>query len=174
MRDEKKGTQMNVFARNCVELLADVRHAQEYDRVLATVMNVKIINPPTNELIEKSKSYISRQIELFKGREISFDENGALATFDGPARAIRCACAITDAAQRLNIEVKTGLHTGECDVLGEKYSGFAVDLAQKIAEESSLGEILVSRTVKDLVAGSGIVFDEYGTSGEWRLFFVKK
>ncbi|MBA4122735.1 MAG: winged helix-turn-helix domain-containing protein [Acidobacteria bacterium] len=68
----------------------------------------------------------------------------------------------------------TGLHTGECDVVGEKCSGFAVDLAQKIAEESDLGKILVSRTVKDLVAGSGIVFDEYGTSGEWRLFFVKK
>ena len=155
------------------EFLTGVRHAQKYDRVLATVMNVKIVNPPTSDLIESSRSYISRQIELFKGREISFDENGALATFDGPARAIRCACAITDAARRLKIEVKTGLHTGECDVLGEKYSGFAVDLAQKIAEESSLGEILVSRTVKDLVAGSGIVFDEYGISGEWRLFFVK-
>jgi len=156
------------------EFLTGVRHAEEYDRVLATVMNIKIINPPTIGLNESSRSYISHQIELFKGREISCDENSALATFDGPARAIRCACAITEAAQRLNIQVKTGLHTGECDVVGEKCSGFAVDLAQKIAEESSLGEILVSRTVKDLVAGSGIVFDEYGTSGEWRLFFVRK
>lgn len=156
------------------EFLTGVRHAEEYDRVLATVMNVKIINRPTIGLNESSRSYISHQIELFKGREISCDENSALATFDGPARAIRCACAITEAARRLNIQVKTGLHTGECDIVGEKCSGFAVNLAQKIAELSGLGEILVSSTVKDLVAGSGIVFDECGTSGEWRLFFVKK
>jgi len=162
------------------EFLTGVRHSEEYDRVLATVMNVKIVKPLANELIENSRSYVSRQIKLFKGREISFDENGALATFDGPARAIRCACAITDAARRLNIKVKTGLHTGECDVLGEKYSGFAVNLAEKIAEESGLGEILVSRTVRDLVAGSGLDFEEYGvksfadTHGEWRLFFVKR
>ncbi|CAA9400610.1 MAG: Adenylate cyclase [uncultured Pyrinomonadaceae bacterium] len=96
------------------------------------------------------------------------------------ARAIRCAAAITDSARRLNIKVKTGLHTGECDVVGEKYSGFAVALAQKIAEECDLGEILASQTVKDLVAGSGIVFEEHGVKsfadahGEWRLFSVKK
>jgi len=161
------------------EFLTGVRHAEEYDRVLATVMNVKIINPPTIGLNENSRSYISHQIELFKGREISCDENSALATFDGPARAIRCAGAITEAARRLNIQVKTGLHTGECDVIGEKCSGFAVNLAEKIAELSGLGEILVSRTVKDLVAGSGIVFEEFGLKsfadkqGEWRLFLVK-
>jgi pimeloyl-ACP methyl ester carboxylesterase/DNA-binding winged helix-turn-helix (wHTH) protein len=162
------------------EFLTGARHAEEYDRVLATVMNVKIIRLPTNKLIENSRNYVSRQIELFKGREISFDENGVLATFDGPARAIRCATAITEAARRLNLAVKTGLHTGECDVRGENYSGFAVDLAKEIAEESGASEILVSRTVKDLVAGSGIVFEEYGVKSfagrqnEWRLFLVKK
>lgn len=121
------------------EFLTGMRYAEEHDRVLATVLNVKIVdsqigakkNIDWKDLIETSRNYVSRQIEIFKGREISFDENGVLATFDGPARAIRCACAITDAARRLNLEVKTGLHTGECDVVGEKYSGFAVNLAKK-------------------------------------------
>lgn len=162
------------------EFLTGARHAEEHDRVLATVMNVKIIRLPMNKLFENSRNYVSRQIELFKGREIFFDESGVLATFDGPARAIRCAIAITEAARRLNLAVKTGLHTGECDVRGETYSGFAVDLAKEIAEESGASEILVSRTVKDLVAGSGIVFEEYGVKSfagrqdEWRLFLVKK
>ncbi len=162
------------------EFLTGVRHAEDYDRVLATVLNVKIIDALSSALIENSRNYVSRQIELFKGREISFDKSGVLATFDGPARAIRCAMAITDAARRLNLNVKTGLHTGECDVRGEKYSGFAVNLAEKIAEEAGAGEILASRTVKDLVAGSGIVFEEFGiksfadAQGEWRLFSVKK
>jgi class 3 adenylate cyclase len=172
------------------EFLTGMRHAEEFDRVLATVMNVKIVNPQIearergandwNDLLERSRIYVQRQLELFKGKEISYDENGVLATFDGPAKAIRCATAITDSARRLNINVKTGLHTGECNVVGEKYSGFAVELARKIAEESGSGEILVSRTVKDLVAGSGIVFADYkvksfeDTQGEWRLFFVKK
>jgi pimeloyl-ACP methyl ester carboxylesterase/DNA-binding winged helix-turn-helix (wHTH) protein/class 3 adenylate cyclase len=172
------------------EFLTGVRHAEEIDRVLATVMNVKIVNSRIeaeergaedwNDLFERSRIYVQRQLKLFKGKQISYDETGVLATFDGPAKAIRCATAITDSARRLNIKVKTGLHTGECDVVGEKYSGFAVELARKIAEESSSGEILVSRTVKDLVAGSGIVFEDYkiksfeDAQGEWRLFFVKK
>ncbi len=172
------------------EFLTGVRHAEEIDRVLATVMSVKIIDPQTEartrgfsdwqDLLERSRIYVRRQLELFKGREVSYNENGVLAAFDGPARAIRCAAAITDSAKRLDIRVKTGLHTGECDVLGDKYSGFAVELAQEIAAESSPGEILVSRTVKDLVAGSGISFEEYAvksfpeTQGEWRLFTVKR
>lgn len=170
------------------EFLTGMRYAEEHDRVLATVLNVKIVdsqigskkNTDWKDLIENSRNYVSRQIEIFKGREISFDENGILATFDGPARAIRCACAITDAARRLSIDVKTGLHTGECDVVGEKYSGFAVNLAEKIAAESGAGEILVSRTVKDLVAGSGINFKERGVKSfgeeydKFRLFSVKR
>jgi class 3 adenylate cyclase len=168
--------------------LTGVRHAEEHDRVLATVMSVKLVDPheqafeTTNweDLMERSGVYVRRQIELFKGREVSFDENGLLATFDGPARAIRCAIAITDSARRLNIRVKTGLHTGECDVRGGKYSGVAVELAQKIAAETPLGEVLASRTVKDLVAGSGLKFADYGAKsftgihGEWRLFSVER
>jgi pimeloyl-ACP methyl ester carboxylesterase/DNA-binding winged helix-turn-helix (wHTH) protein len=168
--------------------LTGVRHAAEHDRVLATVMSVKIVDPHeqavevTNweDLMERSGVYVRRQIELFKGREVSFDENGLLATFDGPARAIRCATAITDSARRLNIRVKTGLHTGECDVRGGKYAGVAVELAQKIAGEAALGDVLASRTVKDLVAGSGLKFAPYGVKsfadiqGEWRLFSVER
>ncbi|CAN5335338.1 hypothetical protein BH10ACI1_BH10ACI1_16160 [soil metagenome] len=169
------------------EFLTGMRHAEDIDRVLATVLSIKIIDPHEQALemtnwedfMARSSVYVRRQIELFKGREVSFDENGLLAVFDGPARAIRCALAINDSAQRLNLRVKTGIHTGECDVLGEKYSGMAVELAQKIAEVANLGEILASRTVKDLVAGSGIKFEEYvkksfpDLNGEWRLFTVK-
>ena len=170
------------------EFLTGVRHAEDYDRVLATVMNVKIVDSQTQalettnweNLIERSGVYVRRQLELFKGREISFDENGLLATFDGPARAIRCASAITASANRLNIRVKTGLHTGECDVLGDKLGGTAVNLAEKIAAEAELGEVLVSRTVRDLVAGSGLNFQEPSVKkitdvdGQWRLFSVRK
>jgi pimeloyl-ACP methyl ester carboxylesterase/DNA-binding winged helix-turn-helix (wHTH) protein len=168
--------------------LTGVRHDEEHDRVLATVMSVKLVDPheqaveTTNweDLMERSGVYVRRQIELFKGREAAFDENGLLATFDGPARAIRCAMAITDSARRLNIRVKTGLHTGECDVRGGRYSGVAVELAQKIAAETPLGEVMASRTVKDLVAGSGLKFADYGAKsfadiqGEWRLFKVER
>lgn len=170
------------------EFLTGVRHHEEYDRVLATVMSIKIIDAEaqaqeiTNweNLMERAGVFVRRQIELFKGREVSFDENGILAAFDGPARGIRCAMAITESANRLGLRVRTGLHTGECDVLGDKYSGFAVNLAENIAEEAKLGEVLVSRTVKDLVAGSGLDFQENSLKsfpniqGEWRLFNVQK
>ncbi len=170
------------------EFLTGMRHSTEIDRVLATVMSVKIIDPQAQALemtnwedfMERSGVYVRRQIELFKGREVSFDENGLLAVFDGPARAIRCALAINESAERLDLRVKTGLHTGECEVRGDVYGGLAVELAQKIAEESKVAEILASRTVKDLVAGSGINFIEDGKVsfpeivGEWRLFKVKK
>ena len=132
------------------------------------------------ELFERSEDYVRRQLALFKGKHVAYNENGILAAFDGPARAIRCATAITDSARRLGVQVRTGLHTGECDVIGDAYSGFAVELAKKIAEESAEGNILVSRTVKDLVAGSGLKFKEHGVrsfdgvEGEWRLFMVDK
>lgn len=172
------------------EFVTGVRFGGEYDRVLATVMNVRIIDPLDEakrrgdalwkNLFERSGEYIRRQLELFKGKYVSYDENGVLATFDGPARAIRCAAAITASAERLGVQVRTGLHTGECDVVGDIYSGFAVDLAKQIANESGNGHILVSRTVKDLVAGSGLSFEEYGehsfpgVEGKWRLFTLKQ
>ena len=165
------------------EFLTGMRHSEEIDRVLATVLNVRIEpNEKTEnwqQIYDNGQIHFLRQLELFKGREISFAENNLLAAFDGPARAIRCACSINESAQRLGLKIKSGLHTGECEVLGREYSGFAVKLAQHIAGESDFGEILVSRTVKDLVAGSGISFAERvvksftETQGEWRLFNVE-
>lgn len=172
------------------EFVTGVRFAGEYDRVLATVMHVRIIDHETEanrrgeedwkRLFERSGEYVRRQLELYKGKQVAYDEIGVLAVFDGPARAIRCATAITNSAERLGVEVRTGLHTGECDVLGDTYSGVAIDLAKKIADESGDGKIVVSRTVKDLVAGSGLEFDEIGLrsfagiDGEWRLFTVRR
>ncbi len=154
--------------------LTGVRYQNEYDRVLKTVVSFKIID---------SKSEIDniwqKQVELFKGKTIDFDERELLATFDGPARAVRCAIALAETAFRLNMIIKIGVHTGECNVLNEKYSGTAIELALKIADKAEIGEILASRTVKDLVAGSGLNFAEIGLEnfnnlGEWRLFNVEK
>lgn len=159
------------------DFLTGMRRAEAYDRVLATVLSVRVTDE--NGAGDGFGAYIRRQLELFKGREIESGESGVLATFEGPARAIRCASAISESAKRLGVKVAAGLHTGECDVLDGNYSGFAVDLAQRIAGESAPGRILVSRTVKDLVAGSGLEFTEVGVrsfdsvEGEWRLFAVR-
>ena len=172
------------------QFVTGVRFADEYDRVLATVMHVQIADfddeaekrgeAEWERLFKLSGEYVRRQLELFKGKQVAYDETGVLAAFDGPARAIRCAAAITDSANRLGVQVRTGLHTGECDVAGDDYSGFAVELAKKIGDLSGDGNILVSRTVKDLVAGSGLAFSEFGMrsfdgiDGEWRLFTVTR
>lgn len=159
------------------DFLKDIRHADEPDRILATVLSVKFLKAGV-AAVGNAETQIRRQLELFKGTEVSLDATGMLATFDGPARAIRCAAAITTAAERIGIDLKTGLHTGECDYSGRVYSGYAVELAQRIAESAAPGNMLVSRTVKDLVAGSGIAFEEVGLrsfkgiDGEWRLFTV--
>ena len=160
------------------DFLTGLRQTKEYDRVLATVLSVKIVDETNDQAFARAQAHIRRQLELFKGREVPFEDGGVLATFDGPARAIRCTAAIMGLAERLNVTLKTGLHTGECDVFEQQYSGFAVELAQKIADMSELGTTLVSRTVKDLVAGSGLVFEEFGNrtfdgiEGKWRLFNV--
>jgi DNA-binding winged helix-turn-helix (wHTH) protein/pimeloyl-ACP methyl ester carboxylesterase len=167
--------------------LTGVRYPDEYDRVLATVLSVRLIKPEDEReleiwsiTIDNSQRYVRKQIELFKGRAVDYDGEGLLATFDGPARAIRCACALADAAGRLEIKVKVGLHTGECDVMDSKVGGVAVEISNAVAREAEVGEVLVSRTVKDLVAGSGLRFNERGVYtfsealGEWRLFTVER
>ena len=157
--------------------LAGVAPSAQQDRVLATVMNVRIDNAGP-QVFQRSRADIRQQLEVFNGKEVPYDNGGILAAFDGPARAIRCAAAICEALS--GIDVHTGLHTGECDVVKGTYGGFAVDLARKIAGASANGNILVSRTVKDLVAGSGIAFEDFGirsfdgVEGEWRLFSVVK
>lgn len=172
------------------EFLTGVRHHSEYDRVLATVLCGRIagvVAQPakqsslrSGDLIDRFRSHTRKEIELFRGREVENDGTEFLATFDGPARAIRCALAISDAAQRLGIKVQSGLHTGECDIVGDRVEGVAVSIGSQIALSAGPGEVLVSSTVKDLVAGSGIGFNEKGgymfgeRLGQWELFAARR
>jgi len=162
----------------------------EPDRMLATVLFARTIGPAAdtavpsdarwNELLDRYYAQVRKEVEWFRGRDIEMASDGFLATFDGPARAIRTACAIREAAVRLGIETKTGVHTGECDITNHRVTGTAVDIGAQVVEKAAPGEVLVSRTVKDLVAGSGIAFEDRGehilegVAGEWRLFSVAR
>lgn len=173
------------------EFLTGVRHTPEPERVLATVLFARIVETPERtdahgtkswaNLIERFRAHISREIAWFRGREVDMTGTGALATFDGPARAVRCAIAINEYAARLGIEIRAGLHTGECDLLdGTHVGGVAVDIGSEIRNRAGAGEVLVSHTVKDLVAGSGLHFAECGTAvfekipGEWQLYKAER
>jgi class 3 adenylate cyclase len=122
---------------------------------------------------------VRRHLGRFRGREIKTMGDGFLATFDGPARAIRCACAIRDEASQLGIAVRAGLHTGEIELLGDDIGGVAVSIGSRVAALAGPAEVVVSRTVTDLVAGSGIEFEDRGehqlkgVPGSWRLFAVR-
>jgi class 3 adenylate cyclase len=121
---------------------------------------------------------VRRCLDGFRGRELDTAGDGFFASFDGPARAIRCAVAIGDAVGELDIQVRSGLHTGECEIRGDKIAGIAVNVGARIAAAAAPGEVLVSSTVKDLVAGSAIAFEDRGAHelkgvpGEWRLYAV--
>ncbi len=169
------------------EFLTGMRHAPEYDRVLATVLCTRVINCPAaaendqqrQALLDRHYAYVRKEVELFRGRESELTECGLIATFDGPARAIRCAAAINEFAARMGIPIQTGVHTGECDLIGEdKVSGIAVDISSQMARLAATHQVLVSGTVKDLVAGSGIHFTDYGlhqlegAEQHWRLFTI--
>ncbi len=156
--------------------LTEIGREQDHDRVLATVLSVKIADRLSGQILGTTRALVQKQIGLFRGREIRIGGNEVLAAFDGPARAIRCAEAIISAARKERSSLKIGLHTGECDVVDGTYAGFAVELARKIADTAEPGSPLVSRTVKDLVAGSGLSFREFGVrsfrgvEGSWPLF----
>ena len=168
--------------------LTGVRVAPEPDRVLATVMFTDVVGSTARaaslgdrrwtDLLDAHDAAVRRQLAAFRGREVKATGDGFLATFDGPARAIRCACAIRDAASQLHLEVRVGLHTGEIEVRGDDIGGVAVHIGQRVSALARPSEILVSSTVKDLVAGSGIEFEERGehelkgVPGKWRLFAV--
>jgi class 3 adenylate cyclase len=166
------------------EFLTGARHVREPDRVLATLLFADIVDIAGNaalrrDLVARFRAHVSKEIKWFRGREVDMEGSGPLAVFDGPARAIRCACAVKEYAARLNIEVRAGLHTGECDLLeGGRVGGLAVEIGRAVRERAAAGEVLVSHTVKDLVAGSGITFEERGAHtfpglpGDWRLFRV--
>lgn len=168
------------------EFLTGVRHAHEPDTVLATVLFTRIAGTNNQlrlanweELLRRLRAHIAKEIEWFRGREVDMVGDRPLAIFDGPARAIRCALAITEYASRLGVETRAGLHTGECEIVDGKVAGTAPEIGECVANEAEAGEVLVSGTVKDLVAGSGIKFEDRGIRvmshcGEWRLFAVQR
>jgi len=161
----------------------------EPDRVLATLLFTDIVGATARAaevgdrawraLLEKHHAEIRRQLSRFRGKEIDTAGDGFFATFDGPARAIRCACAVRDALAELGLDVRAGLHAGECELLDDKVGGIAVHIGARVSAQAAPGEVLVSRTVKDLVAGSGIEFEDRGEKelkgvpGEWRLYAVQ-
>jgi class 3 adenylate cyclase len=154
------------------EFLTGTRTVPEPDRVLATVMFTDIVESTKKaaelgdrrwrELLEQHVAATRNALERFGGREIKWTGDGFLATFDGPARGIRCAQAAAEAARPLGIQLRAGLHTGECEVFGDDIGGIAVHIAARVSGLAGADEILVSQTVRDLVAGSGIDFEERG------------
>ena len=160
----------------------------ELERVLATVLFTDIVgsteklaalgNADWRRLVESHHAAVRALIERFRGREMDTVGDGFYATFDGPARAIRCAQAIVDAVRPLGIEVRAGLHTGECEIIDGKVGGMAVNIGARVASIAHPSEVLVSQTVKDLVVGSGLAFEDRGehelkgVEGPWRLYRV--
>ena len=142
------------------ELAAGV--PEEPDRILATVLFTDIVGSTAKaaelgdrgwrELLAAHHERIRRELSRFRGREVDTAGDGFFATFDGPARAIRCACAVTEAVRDLDIEIRAGLHTGECEIVDGKVGGIAVHIGARVSAEAGPGEVLVSSTVKDLVA----------------------
>ncbi len=170
------------------DFLTGVRRGPEPHRVLATVLFTDVVASTERaaelgdrrwrELLEQHHAVVRRELERYHGREVDTAGDGVFATFDGPARAIRSARAIVAALGEIGLEIRAGLHTGECELLGEKVAGVAVHTGARVAAEARGGEVLVSQTVKDLVAGSGIEFEDRGAhvlkgiTGEWRLYAV--
>jgi class 3 adenylate cyclase len=171
------------------EFLTGARHAPQIDRVLATVLFTDIVGSTERaaslgdrkwrEVLDSHDRTVRRQLERFRGREINTAGDGFLATFDGPGRAIQCACAIRDSVRGLGLEVRAGLHTGEIEVRGEDVAGIAVHIGARVATAAGPSEVLVSGAVPPLVVGSGIEFEDRGehqlkgVPGTWRLYAVQ-
>jgi class 3 adenylate cyclase/alpha-beta hydrolase superfamily lysophospholipase len=170
------------------EFLTGVRRGPEPDRVLATVVFTDLVGSTERAaelgdrrwrgLLDQHHATVRRELERWSGVEVDTAGDGFLATFDGPARAVRCACAVRDAVQPLGLQIRAGVHTGEIELVGSKPAGIAVHTGARVAALAGAGEVLVSSTVKDLVAGSGIEFEERGehelkgVPGTWRLYAV--
>jgi class 3 adenylate cyclase len=171
------------------EFLTGVRPAVESDRVLSTVLFTDLVGSTERaaalgdrrwrEVLSAHHVAVRRELARFRGREIHTAGDGFLATFDGPARAVRCAIAICQAVQALGLELRAGAHTGEIELMGDDVGGIAVHIGARVAAQARPGEVLVSSTVKDLVAGSGLGFEDRGPHtlkgipGERRLFSVR-
>ncbi|MGH2992855.1 MAG: adenylate/guanylate cyclase domain-containing protein [Solirubrobacterales bacterium] len=164
------------------------RQEREPDRVLATVLFTDIVGSTERatalgdrrwrDLLDQHDRLIRRELDRYRGREVKTTGDGVLATFDGPARGINCARAICEQARPLGIDVRAGLHTGECELRNGDVGGVAVHIGARVASMAGPGEVVVSGTVKDLVVGSGLEFTERGSHslkgvpGEWRLYAV--
>jgi class 3 adenylate cyclase len=162
--------------------------ARPYDSVLATVLFTDLVGSTAKavelgdrgwrELLELHHARTRAELRRFRGVELDTAGDGFFARFDGPARAIRCACAIRDAVSELGLDLRAGLHTGECEVIDGKVAGIAVSIGARVAAHAEAGDVLVSQTVKDLVAGSGIEFADRGVAqlkgipGNWNLYAV--
>jgi class 3 adenylate cyclase len=171
------------------EFLTGARSVPEADRVLASVLFTDIVDSTRRAvelgdrdwklLLNRHDSLTARQVERYGGRLVKMTGDGVLATFDGPARSVRCARAISDGAQALGIEMRAGVHTGEVELRGDDIAGLGVNIASRIEALAQPGEVLVSRTVTDLVAGSGLSFDDRGehdlkgVPGRWQLFAAR-
>jgi class 3 adenylate cyclase len=158
------------------------------DRVLATVLFTDIVDSTRrasemgdrdwHALLDAHDAVVRSQLARFRGREVSTSGDSFLAMFDGPQRAIRCAMAIRDAVQALGIQVRAGLHTGECEVRGDDIGGIAVHIGARVSGLAGPNDVLVSSTLRDLVIGSGLEFDDRGrhelkgVPGDWHLFAV--
>jgi class 3 adenylate cyclase len=158
------------------------------DRVLATVLFTDIVGSTRraaemgdrhwHALLDAHDAVVRAQLTRFRGREVNSSGDGFLAMFDGPQRAIRCAMGIRDAVQALGIEVRAGLHTGECEVRGDDIGGIAVHIGARVSALAGANDVLVSSTLRDLVIGSGLEFEDRGAHelkgvpGEWHLFGI--
>jgi class 3 adenylate cyclase len=172
------------------QFLTGARGEPEADRVLATILFTDIVGSTERaralgdrrwrSLLDAFHERVRSEVDRFRGLVADVAGDGMLATFDGPARAIRCAEALHDAVGALDLRLRSGLHTGECERGGDRVAGIAVHIGARVAAEAAPGEVLVSRTVRDLVAGSGLAFDSRGSRalrgvpGEWELFAVKR
>lgn len=170
------------------EFLVGGREATESERALATILFTDIVGSTEKaaelgdlgwrQLLERHDAAVRHQLSLHRGREVKTMGDGFLATFDGPARAIRCASALRDEVAGLGIEVRAGIHTGEVELIGDDVGGMAVNIGARIGALADPGEVLVSSTVRELVVGSGLEFEERGIEklkgapGEWRLFAI--
>jgi pimeloyl-ACP methyl ester carboxylesterase/class 3 adenylate cyclase len=178
------------YAEEIEEFLTGARQAPVSDRILTTVMFTDIVGSTERaaalgdarwrELVARHDELVRSELERHRGREIKTMGDGFLATFDGPARGIRCARAIADKVRALDVELRAGLHTGECELVGDDIGGMAVNIGARISAIAGADEVLVSSTVKDLVVGSGISFSDRGAQelkgvpGEWHIFAADK
>jgi len=179
----------DLIADEIEEFITGTRRLLEPDRVLATIMFTDIVRSTERaaelgdarwrEVLSNYYAVLRKELAAFHGHEVNTTGDGLLATFDGPARAMRCARSVREKMQPLGLQVRTGLHTGECELIGGNVGGIAVHIAARVAAIAGPDEVMVSSTVKDLVAGSGLQFADRGAyilkgvPGEWRLFAVQ-